>query len=203
MAVLPKDETPFDYHFLDEQQTIVEVRYQRPNNHLEGFIIRMDDPTDEDYIKLMEMTSLEELQRNADATRAHRKKVAEQLADFTSLHDEINRLKGLLINADNKIDQRLREKEDWKKKALTVKGGARTSRERVVYKDQDIMEVLNKELNREDLFALKISIFEQPKVRGSQDKEVKSKIRKAKSTLEVLAAAAPLLLAEDQEENSE
>ena len=197
MSLLPKDETPFDYHFVDDNQTIVEVRYQRPENHLEGFIIRMDDPTNDDYIRLMEITSLEELQRLHEENKKAKKLYQEQVMNHESLHDEINRLRQLLTDAGT-------SKENWKKKALTVKGGAgRTSRERVVYKDQDIMEVLTKELNREDLFALKISIFEQPKVRGSQDKEVKSKIRKAKSTLEVLAAAAPLLLAEDQEENSE
>jgi len=197
MSLLPKDETPFDYHFVDENQTIVEVRYQRPENHLEGFIIRMDDPTSDDYIRLMEITSLEELQRLHEENKKAKKLYQEQVMNHELLHDEINRLRQLLTDAGT-------SKENWKKKALTVKDGAgRTSRERVVYKDQDIMEVLTKELNREDLFALKISIFEQPKVRGSQDKEVKSKIRKAKSTLEVLAAAAPLLLAEDQEENSE
>jgi hypothetical protein len=197
MSLLPKDETPFDYHFVDDNQTIVEVRYQRPENHLEGFIIRMDDPTNDDYIRLMEITSLEELQRLHEENKKAKKLYQEQVMNHEMLHDEINRLRQLLTDAGT-------SKDNWKKKALTVKGGAgRTSRERVVYKDQDIMEVLTKELNREDLFALKISIFEQPKVRGSQDKEVKSKIRKAKSTLEVLAAAAPLLLAEDQEENSE
>ena len=197
MSLLPKDETPFDYHFVDDNQTIVEVRYQRPQNHLEGFIIRMDDPTNDDYIRLMEITSLEELQRLHEENKKAKKLYQEQVMNHEMLHDEINRLRQLLTDAGT-------SKDNWKKKALTVKGGAgRTSRERVVYKDQDIMEVLTKELNREDLFALKISIFEQPKVRGSQDKEVKSKIRKAKSTLEVLAAAAPLLLAEDQEENSE
>ena len=197
MSLLPKDETPFDYHFVDDNQTIVEVRYQRPENHLEGFIIRMDDPTNDDYIRLMEITSLEELQRLHEENKKAKKLYQEQVMNHENLHDEINRLRQLLTDAGT-------SKDNWKKKALTVKGGAgRTSRERVVYKDQDIMEVLTKELNREDLFALKISIFEQPKVRGSQDKEVKSKIRKAKSTLEVLAAAAPLLLAEDQEENSE
>jgi len=197
MSLLPKDETPFDYHFVDDNQTIVEVRYQRPKNHLEGFIIRMDDPTNDDYIRLMEITSLEELQRLHEENKKAKKLYQEQVMNHEMLHDEINRLRQLLTDAGT-------SKDNWKKKALTVKGGAgRTSRERVVYKDQDIMEVLTKELSREDLFALKISIFEQPKVRGSQDKEVKSKIRKAKSTLEVLAAAAPLLLAEDQEENSE
>ena len=197
MSLLPKDETPFDYHFVDDNQTIVEVRYQRPENHLEGFIIRMDDPTNDDYIRLMEITSLEELQRLHEENKKAKKLYQEQVMNHEMLHDEINRLRQLLTDAGT-------SKDNWKKKALTVKGGAgRTSRERVVYKDQDIMEVLTKELSREDLFALKISIFEQPKVRGSQDKEVKSKIRKAKSTLEVLAAAAPLLLAEDQEENSE
>lgn len=197
MSVLPKDETPFDVNFLDDAQTLIEVRYSRPNNSLEGFLVRMDDPTDEDYIKVFEeFTSLEELQRKAEASRKAKIEAEERLNDFVSLNEEILRLRQLLTDAGT-------SKENWKKKALTIKGGARTSRERVVYKDQDIMEVLEKELSREDLFALKISIFEQPKVRGSQDKEVKSKIRKAKSTLEVLAAAAPLLLAEDQEENSE
>ena len=48
---------------------------------------------------------------------------------------------------------------------------------------------------------MKISLFEDPKIRNSSDKEAKSKIRKATSALEVLASAAPLLLAPDPEED--
>lgn len=198
MSVLPKDEVPFDINFLDSEQTVVEVRYSRPNNCLEGFMIRMDDPSDEDYVRLFsEFTTLEELQRKAEVKRKADALAEERIADFTSLHEEINRLKQIIEDNDNWKSTA----DNWKKKALTVKGGERVSREKVVYKDQDIVEVLKKNLNKEQLFAMKISLFEDPKIRNSSDKEAKSKIRKATSALEVLASAAPLLLAPDPEED--
>lgn len=190
MSVLPKDEVPFDINFLDSEQTIVEVRYSRPNNCLEGFMIRMDDPSDEDYVRLFsEFTTLEELQRRAEAKRKADALAQERISDFASLHEQINDLK-----------QKLENKTNWISKNKGSSGG----RVKTVYKDQDIIEVLNKQMSKEDLFAMKIQIFEQEKVRGSQDKVAKSKIRKAQSALEILAAAAPMLLAEEtQEENSE
>lgn len=188
MAVLPKNETPIEILFVDDNQTIVEVRFQRPENHIEGFIVHMDNPEDEDYVQLMKWTNLEDLQRKHEAANKQKRDWQQKVENHNVLQEEINDLRHKLDN-----------KESWISKNKGNAGG----RIKTVYKDQDIMEVLTKTVSKEDLFAMKIQIFEQEKVRGSQDKVAKSKIRKAQSTLEVLAAAAPMLLGETQEENSE
>ena len=191
MTVLNESMTPYSIRFIDDDMTTIEVTVEQeesPGNYT-GFIVRTDDPTDEDYLQLLKWKSLEDMQRDHERNRKERMEWAEKVNNFNVLHAEIDDLR-----------QKLENKTNW----INKNKGSSGSRVKTVYKDQDIMEVLNKQMSKEDLFAMKIQIFEQDKVRGSQDKVAKSKIRKAQSALEILAAAAPMLLAEEtQEENSE
>lgn len=191
MAVLNKSMTPYSIRFIDDDMTTIEVTVEQedsPGNYM-GFIVRTEDPSDEDYLQLLKWKSLEDMQKDHESNRKQRLEWDEKIQNYNLLQEEINDLR-----------QKLENKTNWISKNKGSSGG----RVKTVYKDQDIIEVLNKQMSKEELFAMKIQIFEQEKVRGSQDKVAKSKIRKAQSALEILAAAAPMLLAEEtQEENSE
>ena len=51
----------------------------------------------------------------------------------------------------------------------------------------DFFDLINNELEDEDLFRLKIAIFETPFMKNSRDKAIKSKIRTSKNALEIIS----------------
>jgi hypothetical protein len=57
-------------------------------------------------------------------------------------------------------------------------------------------------LEQEKLFAVKLKIFEVDAIKNSDDRALKSKIRKSKSDVEAMAYASALLYSEFQKEQS-
>lgn len=56
---------------------------------------------------------------------------------------------------------------------------------------------------QEKLFARKLEIFELPEIKESNNRAIKSKIRKAKSELEVMVHAAKLIIEDETKKQSE
>jgi len=83
--------------------------------------------------------------------------------------------------------------ETWKKS----KGDTETSMDNTV--TRTVWDILSN-ATTEDLFKFKLDIFEQEIVQNSEIRELRSKIRKAKSVCEVCAAYQELLDAESPEE---
>jgi hypothetical protein len=62
-----------------------------------------------------------------------------------------------------------------------------------VKKWPDIIEKLFNEVNDEDLFALKLAVFEVEKIRASTDTATKTELRKSKTKFDVLRAAFKII----------
>lgn len=85
------------------------------------------------------------------------------------------------------------EKGEWEDKSNFIQNNA---------EPRSVWELLS-EASTEDLFKFKLDIFEQEVVQNSEDRELRSKIRKAKSICEVCAAYQTLLDNESDKSNEE
>ena len=89
--------------------------------------------------------------------------------------------------------------EEWKQGQFDEEG-ENTNFDQV--NPKSVWELLS-EATTEDLFKFKLDIFEQEVVQNSEDRELRSKIRKAKSICEVCAAYQTLLDNESDKSNEE
>ena len=89
--------------------------------------------------------------------------------------------------------------EEWKQGRFDEEG-ENTNFDQV--NPKSVWELLS-EATTEDLFKFKLDIFEQEVVQNSEDRELRSKIRKAKSICEVCAAYQTLLDNESDKSNEE
>ena len=90
--------------------------------------------------------------------------------------------------------------EEWKQGRFDNEEGENTNFDQV--NPKSVWELLS-EATTEDLFKFKLDIFEQEVVQNSEDRELRSKIRKAKSICEVCAAYQTLLDNESDKSNEE
>ena len=89
--------------------------------------------------------------------------------------------------------------EEWKQNRDNDYENENTNFDENGVDPRSVWELLS-EATTEDLFKFKLDIFEQEVVQNSEDRELRSKIRKAKSICEVCAAYQTLLDNESDEE---
>ena len=94
---------------------------------------------------------------------------------------------------ENTWEKKRGEKEDFEKMAISIakKSGLVFDEHKLDTKFYPVLvkAIFDEEENEDHLFALKLALFEVEKIRNSKNTKLKTKLRKAKSKIEVLRFA--------------
>ena len=147
--------------FIDEAATAVRISHYNKDVGEEGRELIQDvvqvDPESPMYQDLLKLTTLEEIDED---TIEHTKNSINEWKQFEAFQKSFN--EEPTIQPPIEIDE-----SDWKLDKL--------------------LDTVTINFTKEDLFALKLQVFESDIVKNSKDRETRSLIRKAKTPLEVLS----------------
>ena len=176
-------ETFVKAEFVDNDRTVVKIYWNNPEGHgnpdaeLDHFTINLEDKTSDGkehpYItKLFELTDLDEMHENTWNRVKQEQKMWREFAIKIAKDD------GLIIDPIAYYDN------DTQSAKLDTKFFGQTL--------QLLFENFDAEKQKEDLFIIKLAAFELDMVKSSSDRERKTKLRKAKTPLEVLSVLLEL-----------
>lgn len=151
----------FTSHFVDREKTIIEVVWVDPKNPSTSLTTEIIelDPEHPRYQELLQHVSLDELHENTV------NKMREERADFERLVIDIAKRDGILSDL------------------ITSKDNLHQTIVNSVFGDFDEVQ------DREKLFSLKLTLFEQDFVKSCEDRELKANLRIAPNFLETLKVA--------------
>lgn len=164
--------------FTNNDRTVCKIYWNNPDGHgnpdkeLDHFTVNLEDKTSDGkehpYItKLFELTNLDEMHENTWKRLKNDQKMWREFAVKIAKQD------GLIIDPIAYYDN---ESQSSK---LDTKFFGQTL--------QLLFGEFNEKKQKEDLFIIKLAAFELDMVKTSSDRERKSKLRKAKTPLEVLS----------------
>lgn len=146
--------------FIDEAATAVRISHYNKDVGEEGRELIQDvvqvDPESPMFQDLMKLTTLEEIDED---TIEHTKNRINEWQQFEAFQKSLS--EEPTIQPPIEIDE-----SDWRL--------------------DNILDTLTTDFTKEDLFALKLQVFESDVVKNSKDRETRSLIRKAKTPLDVL-----------------
>jgi len=147
--------------FIDEAATAIRISHYNKDVGEEDRELIQDvvqvDPESPMYQDLMKLTTLEEIDED---TIEHTKNRINEWQKFEAFQKSLTEEPS--IEVPIKIDE-----TDWQLDKL--------------------LDTVTTDFTKEDLFALKLQVFESDIVKNSKDREKRSSIRKAKTPLEVLS----------------
>ena len=163
--------------FTNNDRTVCKIYWNNPDGHgnvdkeLDHFTVNLEDKTSDGkehpYItKLFELTTLDEMHENTWNRMKGQQKMWREFAIKIAKQD------GLIIDPVAYYDS------DTQSAKLDTKFFGQTLQ--LLFDDFDV------EKQKEDLFIIKLAAFELDMVKSSNDRERKTKLRKAKTPLEVL-----------------
>ena len=163
--------------FTNNDRTVCKIYWNNPDGHgnvdkeLDHFTVNLEDKTSDGkehpYItKLFELTTLDEMHENTWNRMKGQQKMWREFAIKIAKQD------GLIIDPVAYYDS------DTQSAKLDTKFFGQTLK--LLFDDFDT------EKQKEDLFIIKLAAFELDMVKSSNDRERKTKLRKAKTPLEVL-----------------
>lgn len=163
--------------FTNNDRTVCKIYWKNPDGHgnvdkeLDHFTVNLEDKTSDGkehpYItKLFELTTLDEMHENTWNRMKGQQKMWREFAIKIAKQD------GLIIDPVAYYDS------DTQSAKLDTKFFGQTLK--LLFDDFDT------EKQKEDLFIIKLAAFELDMVKSSNDRERKTKLRKAKTPLEVL-----------------
>lgn len=157
-------------HFIDLEKTIIEVVWVDPTNPSTTMTneVIQVDSTHPKYQELMEHVSLDEIHENTV------NKMRQERADFEKLVIDIAKRDGILADL------------------ITSKDNLYQAMVNSLFGEFD--EVAD----REKLFSLKLTLFEQEFVKTCEDRELKASLRTAPNFLETLKIAIKIYEAGEQ-----
>ena len=164
--------------FTNNDRTVCKIYWNNPDGHgnldkeLDHFTVNLEDTTSDGkehpYItKLFQLTTLDEMHENTWNRIKHEQKMWREFAISIAKQD------GLIIDPVAYYDS------DTQSAKLDTKFFGQTLQ--LLFEDFDV------EKQKEDLFIIKLAAFELDMVKSSNDRERKTKLRKAKTPLEVLS----------------
>ena len=164
--------------FVDNDRTVVKIYWNNPEGHgnpdveLDHFTVNLEDKTSDGkehpYItKLFDLTDLDEMHENTWKRIKQEQKMWREFAIKIAKDD------GLII------DPIAYYHNDTQSAKLDTKFFGQTL--------QLLFEDFDEEKQKEDLFIIKLAAFELDMVKSSNNRELKTKLRKAKTPLEVLS----------------
>lgn len=160
----------FTSHFVDRDKTLIEVIWVDPKNPLTSLTSEVIqlDTEHPKYQELLQHVSLDEIHENTV------NKMRQERADFEKLVIDIAKRDGILSDL------------------ITSKDNLHQAIVNSVFGDFD--EVAD----REKLFSLKLTLFEQAFVKACEDRELKASLRTAPNFLETLKVAIKIYEAGEQ-----
>lgn len=146
--------------FIDEAATAVRIaHYNQDLGHPDRELIQdvvQVDPESPMFQDLMKLTTLEEIDED---TIEHTKNRINEWKQFEAFQNSLTEEPSIEVPIE--VDE-----SDWRLDKL--------------------LDTVTTNFTKEDLFALKLQVFESDVVKNSKDRETRSLIRKAKTPLEVL-----------------
>ena len=149
--------------FIDEAATAVRISHYNKDVGEEDRELIQDvvqvDPQSPMYQDLMKLTTLEEIDED---TIEHTKNRIDEWKQFEAFQKSLTEEPSIEVEVPIKIDE-----SDWKL--------------------DNLLDTVTTNFTKEDLFALKLQVFETEVVKNSKDRETRSLIRKAKTPLKVVS----------------